>query len=150
MKRAKKLYVLLAVLVAACLVTFAVTRMEERQEAIKNSDEIILEVPTDSVQSLSWTYNGQSLAFHRDETWLYDEDEAFPVDEDKMADLLDQFQSFGVSFVIEDADSLGQYGLDDPECTITLTTDSDSYEILLGSYSTMDSERYVSIGDGNV
>ena len=43
-----------------------------------------------------------------------------------------------------------QYGLDDPTCTIQLATDEQSYEITLGNFSTMDSQRYVSLGDGNV
>jgi hypothetical protein len=44
----------------------------------------------------------------------------------------------------------GQYGLDDPACTISLSTGEESYEINLGDFSKMDSQRYVSIGDGNV
>lgn len=44
----------------------------------------------------------------------------------------------------------GQYGLDDPICTIHITAGDTDYEILLGNYSTMDSQRYVSTGDGNV
>ena len=55
-----------------------------------------------------------------------------------------------MAFEIEDVDDYGQYGLDAPECTITLETDDETYEISLGDYSTMDSQRYVSIGDGNV
>jgi hypothetical protein len=150
MKRAKKLYVLLGVLVVVCIVTIVVSRIQIKREEIKNSDEIILELPTDSVESLSWTYNDTSFAFHKDGTWLYDEDEAFPVDETAIESLLEQFESFGVSFVIEDVEDYGQYGLDDPECTIQLTADGTDYEIDLGTYSTMDEERYVSIGDGNV
>ncbi len=43
------------------------------------------------------------------------------------------------------------YGLDDPVCTINLTLDEEqTYTITLGDFSTMDSQRYVSIGDGNV
>lgn len=150
MKRSKRLSVLLGILVVACIATFAVMQMEEKKEQIKNSGEIVLEVPSDDVQSLSWEYGGESLAFHKDGTWLYDDDEAFPVDEDKIHDLLEQFESFGVSFIIEDATDLGLYGLDDPVCTIQFATEERSYEITLGDYSNMDSERYVSIGDGNV
>jgi hypothetical protein len=150
MKRAKKLYVLLGVLVVVCIVTIVVSRVQIKQEEIKNSDEIILELPTDSVESLSWSYNDTSFAFHKDGTWLYDEDEAFPVDETAIEGLLEQFESFGVSFVIENVEDYGQYGLDDPECTIQLTADGTDYEINLGTYSTMDEERYVSIGDGKV
>ena len=74
----------------------------------------------------------------------------FPVDDEKIGELLARFESFGVSFIIEEVEDYGQYGLDDPVCTISLSAGDQSYEITLGDYSTMDSERYVSIGDGNV
>lgn len=151
MKRSKRIYILLGILVVACAVTFGVSRYEAQKELIQNSDEVILEIPADSVQSLSWEYEDQTLSFHKDGTWLYDEDEAFPVDEEKVNELLEQFTAFGASFIIQEVEDYSQYGLDDPVCTIQLTTDDEtSYEIQLGDYSTMDSERYVSIGDGNV
>lgn len=150
MNRSKKLYILLGILAAACVGTFAVTRMEERKEQIRETGEIILELPGASVQSLSWEYGGETLAFHRDEIWLYDEDENFPVSEEKINELLEQFQAFGAAFIIENVEDFGQYGLDDPICTIGLSTAEQTYEVKLGDYSKMDSQRYVSIGDGNV
>ncbi len=150
MKRAKRIYVLLGILVVACIGTFLVMRIEEKKEQIKNSDEIVLEVSGDSVTSLSWEYEDTALAFHKGDSWLYDDDEAFPVDEDKVAELLSQFEAFGVSFIIENVEDYAQYGLDEPVCTISLSTEEKSYEIQLGDYSAMDSQRYVSIGDGNV
>ena len=150
MNRAKRLYALLGVLVAACVITFAVTRFEEHKEEIRNSDEIVLEIPSDSVESLSWEYESNSYSFHKDENWVYDGDEAFPVDADTINEFLSPFEEFGVSFIIENAEDLGQYGLADPLCTINIGTADETYTITLGDYSTMDSERYVSIGDGNV
>lgn len=150
MSRSKKLYALCGVLLAVCLITMGVSTYEERREEIKNSDEIILEVDSDAVTSLSWEYESESLSFHKEENWLYDEDGAFPVDGEKIAELLEQFQEFGVSFVIENVEDFGQYGLETPLCTIRIGTEEESYEILLGDYSAMDSERYVSIGDGCV
>ena len=152
MKRFKRLYILMGILAAACVITFAVSQYETYKEDIRNSDEIILELSPDSVQSLSWEYDGQTLAFHREEeTWTYDEDGAFPVDQEKVGELLSLFEQFGVSFIIENAEDLGMYGLDDPICTIDLTLEDDqAYTITLGDFSTMDSQRYVSIGDGNV
>lgn len=150
MNRSKKLCALLGVLAAACIATFMVMRMEERKEQIKNSDEVILELPGEFVQSLSWEYSGESLSFHKEEAWLYDEDVNFPVSEEKIQELLEQFQSFGAAFIIEDVEDFGQYGLDAPVCTINLSTAEQTYEVKLGDYSKMDSQRYVSIGDGNV
>ena len=150
MSRSKKLYILLGVFVVACIATLAVTQIAEHKEQIKNSGEPILELSSDSVQALSWEHKGETLAFHRDETWLYDEDKNFPVSEDKINELLEQFQPLSAAFVIEEVEDFGQYGLDNPVCTIHLTTEEQSYEIKLGDFSKMDSQRYASIGDGNV
>ncbi len=150
MKRSKRLYALLGILLVACVATFAVTQMEEGKEQIKATGEIILEVSSDDVQSLSWEYGETSLAFHKNEKWLYDEDEAFPVDEEKVHEMLEQFEAFGVSFIIEEVTDYSMYGLDDPECVINFATEDQTYTIELGDFSNMDEERYISIGDGNV
>ncbi len=151
MNKMKKLYVLLGVLVLACGITFFVSRQEEKKEQIKNSDETIFSVDTESVTALSWEYAGNTFSFHKSGgKWIYDTDENFPVNEDKIESLLSQFTEFGASFVIEEVDDFGQYGLSDPLATISVTVGEESYEVNLGDYSTMDSERYVSIGDGKV
>lgn len=158
MNRSKKLLGLLGVLIIICAVTFAVTKYETHKENIKNSDTVILKLDPDSVTALSWKNETAQLSFHKDEQWLYDDDEAFPTDPEKIADLLSIFEDFGVSFIIEDVEDYSQYGLDQPVCTIQITTaqtddksdKTDTLEISLGDFSKMDSERYVSIGDGNV
>ncbi len=151
MGKLKKLIILLCVLVAACLATFALTRYEEEKEIIRNSDEIILEVNPEDVQAFSWEYGEENLAFHRSEdgTWLWDEDDAFPVNEDVMRDFLETFQAFGATFAIESVADYSQYGLDKPECTIRISTADTEYTVTLGGFSKMDAQRYVSIGDGN-
>ncbi len=149
MKRSKKIYILLGVLAAALTATFGVMGYEEHKEQIRNSEEIILEIPKDSVKSVSWELDSKSFSFRKDDTWIYEADEAFPADEEKINGLLEQFASFGVSFVIREVEDYGQYGLEEPICRIQLETEEQSYEILLGNYSNMDEKRYVSIGDGN-
>ena len=150
MNRAKRLSILVGVLAVVCVAALLVLRMEQKQEQIQTSGETVFTLDPESVQALSWTREDQTLAFHKDEDWSYDEDEAFPVDGDKIAQLLEQFQDFHAAFIITDVEDYGQYGLDDPQCTIDLTAGEESYQILLGDYSTMDAQRYVSTGDGNV
>ena len=152
MKRYKRVIILAAVLVVACIATFALTRYEEKQEQIRVSDEIIMQIPSENVLSVSWEYSGGgSLAFHKtDAGWIYQDDEAFPVSEAKVMDILEHFESYGVTFIIEDVTDYAQYGLDDPECTLHLATEKRSYDIKMGAFSTMDEQRYISIGDGNV
>lgn len=152
MKRSKRLPVLAAVLVVACAATFALTRYEEKQEQIRAGGTTILALSPDDVESLSWDYaEDDGLAFHREgETWHYDEDEAFPVSEDRVASILTHLQSLQAAFTIEAVEDYGQYGLSDPECTIRVTAAGEDYSIRLGDFSKMDEQRYVDIGDGNV
>ena len=150
MKRAKRLYILFGVLVAVCIATVCVLQYDQKQEDIQTSGETVLTVDPASVSALKWETESASLAFHKDEGWLYDDDEAFPVSEEKINDLLAEFEDFRAAFIIENVTDFAQYGLDEPVCTIDITTADTSYEIQLGDYSSMDSQRYVSIGDGNV
>ena len=151
MNRPKKLCILLGVLIVSCLAAFAALHAEEKQEQIKTSGETVLSVDPAKVIALSWTHGGTALSFRRDgDSWQYEDDAEFPVSSDAMDALLEPFAAFGAAFTIENADNLGQDGLDDPTCTITLTTDDRTYTVKLGDYSTMDSQRYVDIGDANV
>ena len=79
MNRSKKLYILMGVLALVCVVTFGVCKYEEKKEKIKNSDEVILEIASEDVNALSWEYESETLSFHKDKSWSYDDDEAFPV-----------------------------------------------------------------------
>ena len=148
MRKATKLYALLGVLLVVCIAAFAVSRYEEKKEQIKNSGEVILEIPTDSVTALSWTNDSGTFSFTKDETWVYDDDNAFPVDEEKINNMLEQFTSFAAAFAIDDVEDYAQYGLDEPVCTIRITAGEESYTVELGDFSKMDEQRYISIGDG--
>ena len=151
MKRTKRLKLLCIALVAIIAGTFAVTRIQSYSEKIKTGGGTILDLSASEVNTISWDGSSDTLSFHKSEDeWIYDEDEDFPVNDNSVNGLIADFADFDVSFTIEDADDLSQYGLDDPVCTINISTDDEDYEIKLGSYSNMDEQRYVSIGDGNV
>lgn len=69
-----------------------------------------MEVDVDSVESISWENESESLAFHKEDGWIYDDDTAFPVNEEKINELIEQFEQFSAAFIIE-------------EVTITANTD---------------------------
>ena len=150
MRRSKKLCALLGVLGVVCLAALGAMQMEEHREQIKNSGEVILSLEPDSVEALSWEYEGTSLSFQKEDGWQYTQDPSFPVNEKKLQALLEAFQSLSAALTIESPEDLGQYGLDQPTCTIEIADSTQTYEISLGDYSTLDAKRYLSIGDGNV
>ena len=151
MRRSRKLLVLLGVLVAVCIVTVIVSMHEEKKEAIKNRDEVVLSLDPEKVTALYWHNESGEFSFTKNEKWQYDEDEAFPVDEEIVNEMLSLFEEFGAAFTIEDVEDFGQYGLDEPVCTIMMTSEeAGEIKVTLGDFSKMDSRRYVSVGDGNV
>ena len=152
MARSKRLLILLAVLAAACAAAFAALNWQQRQEQIQTSGEAVLTIDPAAVQSLSWSYGEQTLSFTRgeDDSWSYDGDAAFPVDPQAMEALLSPFAPFSAAFVIEEAEDESQYGLDDPECSITIVTQEQTWDIKLGDTSAVDGQRYISFGAGTV
>ncbi len=152
MKRYKRILVLVGILAVCCIAAFAVTKIEEQKEQIRNSEEVILAVANADVQSVSWEAGEDSLGFHRDDSgvWKWDDDEAFPVDDAVVADMLSIFESFTAAFAIEEVEDYSQYGFDEPKCTIKLATADTSYTVKLGTFSKLDEQRYIDIGDGNV
>lgn len=150
MHRSKRLLILVGVLAVVCAAAFLATRVQEQQEQVEASGETVLAIDAGNVASLAWTSGEAEYAFHKDETWLYDADEAFPVSAEALEELLAPFSSFNAAFVIRDVTDYAQYGLEEPECTIEIGTAEASYTIAFGDMSAMDDQRYVSIGDGNV
>ena len=150
MHRSKRLLILVGVLAVVCAAAFLATRVQEQQEQVEASGETVLAIDAGNVASLAWTSGEAEYAFHKDGTWLYDADEAFPVSAEALEELLAPFSSFNAAFVIRDVTDYAQYGLEEPECTIEIGTAEASYAIALGDMSAMDDQRYVSIGDGNV
>lgn len=156
MNRKTRLIVLCCVLVVAIGVTVGVSLKKQESENIAESGEVVFELPVDDVTALSWEYTDDedeavSLAFtDGDDGWTYDDDTAFPVDDAKIEELLDQFSAMQAAFVIEDVTDYAQYGLEDPTCTIDITAGDTDYEILVGNYSELDYQRYISVGDGKV
>ena len=155
MTRKTRLILLSGILVVTVGAAVGVSLSEKAREDIRESGEVVFELPADTATAVSWTYTDEdggtvSLSFRKDGDWLYDGDEAFPVDAEKLQELLDQFAQLRAAFVIEDVTDYAQYGLEDPICSIDITAGETDYEILVGDYSEMDSQRYLSLGDGSV
>ena len=149
MKKQKKLVLLLSALVLLGALTLVVVKREDTKEKISSTPETILQ--WGEIDGVSWEYSGESYAFRKEDgAWTYPADPAFPVSEEKMDALLEQFAALGSAFTIEDVQDYGQYGLEKPMCTISLTQGEEEKTIALGDFSQMDQERYASLGDGKV
>ena len=151
MKRKRNLIILAAIFVALIGVITAEKLVTRHVDKINTTDEIILSIDSNELKSVSWVCEDGELSFeNRDGCWYSSEDENFPVNQEKFEEFLSNFSEVHAGFIIDDIENYSQYGIDEPECTVTFTDDSGEKLLKLGGYSTMDSKRYVSVEDGRV
>lgn len=151
MKRRNQMLLLLGILAGLCVAILLVKGVQKHIDTISTTSEEIVAADPSALTRVSWTKDGTTLTFaNADGVWQSTDDATFPVDQEKMADFLAHFESVIASFIIEDVQDFGQYGLDSPEATVTLTAEDGETVIRLGGYSTMDSKRYLTLGDGTV
>lgn len=152
MKRAKMVIILSAVLVLIVAAIIGIKAIKEHIDTISTVDEVVFESSVEELTAVKWTRGNVSLAFNRAESgdWKQTEDADFPVDKDKMESFLEDYSSIHASFVITDVEDYSQYGLDEPEGSITLTVNNTDTTITFGGYSAIDQKRYITIGNGVV
>ncbi len=151
MKRKRNLKVLAIILVVLCVIIGIEKVVTHHVDSINTTDEVILAIDPDALTSLAISYDeGSLLLSNIDGVWHDGDDEDFPISQDTVAEFLSNFTDVHATFIIEDVSDYSQYGLSSPQCTVTLGSDSGDIIVSIGSYSTMDEQRYISIGDGNV
>ena len=96
---------MLGVLAGLCVAIAAVLGLEKHIDSINAVNEEIISLAPDSLTRVSWTRDGSTLSFIKEDgVWRDEQDEAFPVDQDAMQELLARFETVQASFVIEDVE----------------------------------------------
>ena len=152
MKRNKKLGLLLLALVLVCAAAFAAVRLSPDEEAGEDTSFTLLALEAEDITQLSWDYDGKSLTFtyDADDGWSYPADSAFPLDSALLESMAATLGDVTAYRTIEGVDDLSQYGLDEPEVSVTVTTQDGDYTLAIGDETTMGGQRYASTGDGSV
>ncbi|MBO6242161.1 MAG: DUF4340 domain-containing protein [Butyrivibrio sp.] len=151
MKRKNTLIILCVILALVFVGIIAVNAVEKHVESISTVDEVVFAADSESLTEIKWTFENKTLDFVKtDDVWTLSGDDSFPVNQEEIAYLIENFAEVHASFIIEDVEDYSQYGLDDPEAEITFITAEDETTISCGTFSTMDSKRYISINSGTV
>lgn len=153
MKRLKLLICLLLVLAGICFFIGIEKTIVHYVEKINTVDKEIINIPQDKVTEVSWTNEGKTLTFIKgkeEAVWQDKTDAEFPVSQEKFESFLEKFKSVHASFIIEDVKDYAQYGLDSPVASLEIVCGEEKQNITFGTFSTMDSKRYVKTVDGIV
>lgn len=153
MKRAKKLLILLGVLIVVCAAAFAASKLNPELNTGSDDTEssAVFTLDADSVTSLSFRYTG-SLSFERDGgTWYSNDDPDFPLDSSRIDRMVSAISSICAERTIDEPAALSEYGLSNPICQVTVSTGSGGQSVLsFGSEAELGGSRYMSTGDSKV
>jgi type III secretory pathway component EscV len=138
------LLVVAAVLLAGFLVLFKKNQEQQAQQqeeedaedAYGTEDgELLYSFDYEDMKTISFTYQGTDYSFTKTEdTWSYDADPAFPVHQAYMEVKAAKLAEIYVDREVQGSESsLADFGLEDPEVSVTLTlTDGETYTFLMG------------------
>lgn len=152
MKRSQKLILLLSVLAVVSGAALYAIRLDPDSAAgaVPGEGINIFSLDIDSVSGLSWDCDGEIIAFVNSEKgWVYDADSTFPLDESYLETMLTELIGIRAEKTIEGVETLSDYGLETPCCTITVTAGA-THRILVGDESGLGGQRYLTTGDENV
>lgn len=141
MKRGKKLILLCCALVVLG-VGYAVARTVYAEPS--EEEGVALAAPEDASR-LEWTYDGTTLALVKeDDSWSYADDDAFPLNQSVPEDMTSVLSGLTASRVLDAPGELSDYGLDDPDLTITATdSDGTAYTFSIGDQNEVTQEYYL-------
>lgn len=147
-KQKMQMVVLLAILVVLGITFFSVKQYNKAEAAKKEvvDGEVIIDVSSDDIVKFSYDYEGETYSFYYnadDETWYSADDETLTLKQYRTGSLTSGVAPLIASQVIENVTDLEQYGLTEPQMTITYETASESYIIYVGDNNEVTSTYYV-------
>lgn len=149
MKKNKTLLILLGVLIVLLAAYFAL-KAWNRQQAEKDEESdavVVTQIDPAEIKAISYDMGDGERAFEkRDGTWIYTPDADFPLDQSVPETIAEDMGQLKADRELVDGDELADYGLEEPDYTVTLTeADGTVTEIKFGN--TVDDYYYVSLDD---
>ena len=147
MSKTNRLLILLGCCLVLCFSAWAVNRHYAPKESIVPMEQGPVIFSLSGTKTLTWVYETQSITFDlTQEEWILVSDPEYRLSYLSKSDILKSIEKIHARRIIDDPGALSQYGLTQPECTIT----ADSTTIRIGDQTAVGGLRYLSIGDGKV
>lgn len=146
-KQQRQLFVLVGVLVVL-LCAFLGLRQYNKAQADKpvEKDEkiLVIDAAAEDVTQLAYNYEGEDCTFEKEEdTWYAAQDHSLNIKQTRITSMVNGIAPLEASQVIENVTDLAQYGLTEPQKTITVETAAKSYILYVGDKNDLTSSYYV-------
>ena len=148
-----QMLVLVSILVLCILGYLLVKAMPEEETQVNSQSHMVTNVIQEDVVEISYLYEGDIIELAKEnDMWVVKENMAWNLEQSMIDIMLGYICSITTDTVIEDPQSLEEYGLLNPSNTICLTlSDGGVVQLLIGDYINMTGEYYALLaGDANV
>lgn len=184
MNKQKRTFVILAIVLVACLAGYLgllnYNKYKSDDDSESESDSVeALSLDSSDVKSLSFLIDGQEYTFSRiksedtsddtestesektdtesetnsdenstdDEQWVCDNDTSLKINTSKVTSLLGNATSITASKKFDSDADTSDFGLDEPQNVVKLSTDDKTYTITIGEKNAMLGEYYIKVND---
>lgn len=146
-KQQRQLFVLVGVLMVL-LCAFLGLKQYNKAQADKPVEEdekiLVIDAAAEDVTQLAYDYEGEDYAFEKKEdTWYATGDHSLNIKQTRITSMVNGIAPLEASQVIENVTDLAQYGLTEPQKTITVETAAKSYILYVGDKNDLTSSYYV-------
>ena len=116
-------------------------------ESAEEENPEIISIASADVKSIKFVIDKKEVTFKKDgDSWVKSDETDFPVDQDKIDTLVSSMNSIKAERTLENVEDASEYELDQPENTITVTTeDGETTVIQLGMENDSTSQEYIDL-----
>ena len=118
-------------------------------ESAEEENPEIISIASADVKSIKFVIDKKEVTFEKDgDSWVKSDETDFPVDQDKIDTLVNSMNSIKAERTLENVEDASEYELDQPENTITVTTeDGETTVIQLGMENDSTSQEYIDLNE---
>ena len=162
MNKQKRTFLILTIVLVACLAGYLgllnYNKYKSDDDSESESDSVeALSLDSSDVNSVSFLIDGQEYTFSSiksessdsddDEQWVCDNDTSLKINTSKVTSLLGNATSITASKKFDSDADTSDFGLDEPQNVVKLSTADKTYTITIGEKNAMLGEYYIKVND---
>ena len=154
-KKGKGLLFAVLILIVLLVLYFVIDLQQKKADQEAETEEteessLPVSVTNDEIAKVTVKNGDVTMTYTKnDDTWTYEEDSDFPLDESAVDTKMSKLTSLTVDRVLESPEDLSEYGLDEPKQEVTvLKTDGTAFTLYIGNQNSSNNDFYVKVDDG--
>lgn len=154
-KKGKGLIFAVLILIVLLVLYFVIDLQQKKSDQEAETEEteessLPVSVTEDEISKVTVKNGDVTMTYVKnDDTWTYEEDPDFPLDESAVNTKMNCLTTLTVDRVLESPEDLSEYGLDKPQQEVTvLKTDGTTFTLYIGNQNSSNNDFYVKVDDG--